>query len=174
MLDRRGRKGRNPMREEQRRWLVDHLCLAVLIAALFMICGLPGIGSAQDTGRAAGSATNADNAKLIARGEYIVNDVAVCSQCHTPRDNRGELEHSRWLEGAALWLVPAAPGSNWPTQAPRLAGVLPGSEADMMQLLTTGIWQGEYLRPPMPQFRMSREDAEGVIAYLKSLNPHAQ
>src|SRR5438309_109690 len=38
--------------------------------------------------------------------------------------------------------------------------------------LTTGVWpDGQRLRPPMPQFRMSREDAESVVAYLRSLTP---
>jgi len=27
------------------------------------------------------------------------------------------------------------------------------------------------LRPPMPQFRMTRQDAESVVAYLKSVKP---
>jgi hypothetical protein len=27
------------------------------------------------------------------------------------------------------------------------------------------------LRPPMPVFHMSTEDAEAVVAYLRSLNP---
>ena len=59
---------------------------------------------------------------------------------------------------------------NWPLQAPRLAGAPPGTDAEMVTLLTTGIWNdGKYLRPPMPQFRLSRQDAEAVVAYLKSL-----
>jgi mono/diheme cytochrome c family protein len=42
----------------------------------------------------------------------------------------------------------------------------------MIRLLTTGVWRdGQRLRPPMPQFRMSREDAESVVAYLRSLTP---
>jgi hypothetical protein len=40
----------------------------------------------------------------------------------------------------------------------------------MVKLLTTGIWTtGTQLRPPMPQFRMNRADAEAVVAYLKSV-----
>ena len=55
-------------------------------------------------------------------------------------------------------------------QAPRIAGALPGTDAEMVTLLTTGIWRtGTYLRPPMPQFRMNQQDAESVIAYLKSV-----
>jgi mono/diheme cytochrome c family protein len=143
-----------------------------LMTTLLVVYGLSAISSAQNAVRA--PATNNDNAKLVARGEYIVNSVAVCSQCHTPRDGQGQLERSEWLEGASLWLLPAAPRSDWPTQAPRLAGVLPGSEADLIRLLTTGVWENRYLREPMPQFRLSREDAEAVVAYLKSLNPKAQ
>lgn len=99
----------------------------------------------------------------------------MCGQCHTPRDNSGQLDRSRWLEGAALWLMPATPIQNWPLKAPRIAGDPAGSDEDLVKLLTTGVWkQGERLRPPMPQFRMSREDAQAVVAYLKSLSPGPQ
>jgi hypothetical protein len=30
------------------------------------------------------------------------------------------------------------------------------------------------LRPPMPQFRMTRQDAEAVVAYLKTVKPAAK
>ena len=53
-------------------------------------------------------------------------------------------------------------------------GSSPPSDEELVQLLTTGIWKnGNHLRPPMPQFRMSREDAEAVVYYLRSLTPHA-
>jgi mono/diheme cytochrome c family protein len=112
------------------------------------------------------------NEGSVTRGEYIVNNVAVCSQCHTPRNSMGAPDHAKWLEGAPLWLTPAEPVANWPLQAPRIAGALPGTDAEMIKLLTTGIWKtGNYLRPPMPQFRMSPEDAASVVAYLKSVTP---
>jgi mono/diheme cytochrome c family protein len=112
------------------------------------------------------------NSALVNRGRYIVEDVAVCSQCHTPRNSAGDLERGQWLEGAPVWLLPARPMGDWPLQAPRIAGSPGGSDADMIRLLTTGVWRdGQRLRPPMPQFRMSREDAETVVAYLRSLTP---
>ena len=115
---------------------------------------------------------NHANSALVNRGRYIVEDVAVCSQCHTPRNGAGDLERGQWLEGAPLWLVPARPVGDWPLQAPRIAGSPGGSDADMIRPLTTGVWRdGQRLRPPMPQFRMSREDAESVVAYLRSLTP---
>ncbi|HVI09204.1 MAG TPA: c-type cytochrome, partial [Candidatus Binatia bacterium] len=110
----------------------------------------------------------------VARGKYIVEGVAMCSMCHTPRLSNGDLDRDHWLDGAALWLQPSRATSNWPLKAPRLAGTPPGTDADLVTLLTTGVWQdGARLRAPMPQFRMSREDAEAVLAYLRSLTPGA-
>jgi hypothetical protein len=108
----------------------------------------------------------------IARGKYIVEDVAVCGQCHTPRDSNGNLDRRRWLQGGPVPYLPAKPDSNWPINAPRIGGTPPAPDADMIKLLTTGIWTtGNRLLLPMPQFRMERGDAEAVLAYLKSLTP---
>jgi hypothetical protein len=65
--------------------------------------------------------------------------------------------------------------ADWPLIAPRLAQTPPGSDEEMVKLLTIGIWRdGKRLRPPMPQFRMNTADAAAVVAYLKSLNPEAR
>jgi len=96
----------------------------------------------------------------------------MCGMCHTPRTDSGEIDSGRPLDGAAVWLMPAHPTGNWPLKAPRIAGIPPASDDDMVRLLMTGVWaDGNRLRPPMPQFRMSREDAESVVAYLRSLRP---
>ncbi len=137
---------------------------------LLLLLALTNFGLAQtapSSGKAGGQKDGA-----VARGEYIVDNLAVCSQCHTPRDSNGRPDRSHWLEGAAVWLKSAEPVENWPLQAPRIAGSLPGTDAEMVKLLTTGIWKtGNHLRPPMPQFRMKPEDAEAVVAYLKSVTP---
>jgi mono/diheme cytochrome c family protein len=142
---------------------------ALLIAVLTVIsCAFV----RSQNAKTAGKASAGGNKDLVARGQYIVDGVAMCGQCHTPRDGQGVPERSHWLEGASLWLTPAQPAADWPLQAPRLAGSPPGTDADMVKLLTTGIWStGAYLRPPMPQFRMNVQDAEAVVAYLKSLTP---
>jgi mono/diheme cytochrome c family protein len=112
------------------------------------------------------------NDTVVARGKYIVEDVAMCGMCHTPRDSSGNLDRTRWLEGAPLWIQPSEPISDWPLQAPRIGGSPAASAAELITLLTTGNWKtGKPLRPPMPQFRMSREDATAVVAYLRSLSP---
>jgi hypothetical protein len=109
----------------------------------------------------------------VARGKYIVESVAMCGQCHTPRDSEGNPDRGRWLQGGSLPFAPASPDPNWPVSAPRIGGNPPANDADMVKLLTTGIWvTGNRLRFPMPQFRMDRGDAEAVVAYLKSVPAH--
>ena len=123
--------------------------------------------AAQEAKKAAGPA---GDTTLVGRGQYIVEGVAVCGNCHTPRRPNGELDRSRWLAGASVPYQPVRPTSDWPTVAPRLAGLPPTSNAGMVTLLTTGVWvTGQPLRDPMPKFHMTRADAEAVVAYLKSL-----
>ena len=118
------------------------------------------------------SPRKAAGSSAAARGKYLVEGVARCGQCHTPHNADGSSDRSHWLQGAPVRWNPAKPDANWPLTAPRIGGTpLPASDADMVKLLTTGIWTtGAPLRAPMPQFRMNRADAEAVVAYLKSLN----
>src|SRR5215470_17411771 len=110
------------------------------------------------------------SADQIQRGQYLVEHVALCVQCHTPRNAQGELDRSRLLQGAPIPVPRPFPTSQWAFEAPRIAG-LPGWMAeDAVRLLQTGrSAQGYAPRPPMPPFRMTQEDAAAVVAYLKSL-----
>jgi mono/diheme cytochrome c family protein len=149
--------------------------LAVIFLLLPGVCNVAAAQAQKPKAKAgspaANSAAGSKDPSTTSRGEYIVNNVAVCGQCHTPRDNDGRPERAHWLEGSALWLQSAEPVSDWPLRAPRIGGTLPGTDEEMVTLLTTGIWRtGTYLRPPMPQFRMTRQDAEAVVAYLKTVN----
>lgn len=141
----------------------------------FALVGMLFGGVALCAQNLASRADSKAESKVVQRGQYIVEGVAVCGQCHTPRDSNGTPDRSKELSGAALWINPAAPSADWPLTAPRIAGTPPGTDEEMIRLLTTGIWRdGKPLRPPMPQFRLSREDAEAVVAYLKSLHSHPE
>lgn len=145
-------------------WVVVILGLATLTVS----------GRPQASSQTSEGTKSQNNDSRIAHGKYIVEGVAMCGMCHTPRTDSGEIDSAHTLDGAAVWLMPAHPAENWPLKAPRLAGTPPAGDEDMVRLLTTGIWtDGTHLRPPMPQFRMNREDAEAVVAYLRSLTPHA-
>jgi len=106
----------------------------------------------------------------VARGKYLVENVAMCEQCHTPRNDDGSLEQARQLQGAPVFLQPPQAEANWPLKAPRIGGALPAGDAEMVKLLTTGIWtNGQPLRFPMMPFRMTEADARAVVAYLKTI-----
>jgi mono/diheme cytochrome c family protein len=151
-----------------------HVTTGPLLALAVLAAVGCSFGFGQDAKTPLDKATRAEKG-AVARGKYIVESVAVCGQCHTPRDTRNAPDRSRWLEGAPVWLKPAEPAEDWPLQAPRIAGTPPGTDEEMVKLLTTGVWRdGKFLRPPMPQFRMNRQDAEAVVAYLRSLKPVAK
>jgi len=107
---------------------------------------------------------------LVARGKYIVEGVAMCERCHTQRDEHGNPDRAHWLMGGPTQTQPTYPSLAWAIREPRIAGAPPGTDAEFVRLLTTGISRtGRAPNPPMPPFRMTREDAEAVLAYLKSL-----
>jgi len=106
----------------------------------------------------------------IERGRYLVEDVAMCGECHTPRDARGELNRNAWLQGAPIWIMPVKSNPNWAPSAPALAGFPSFTEEEAERVLERGIGpEGETLRPPMHIYHMKPEDAKAIIAYLKSL-----
>jgi mono/diheme cytochrome c family protein len=108
----------------------------------------------------------------LKRGQYLVEDVAMCGTCHTPRTENGQPDHSRRLMGGPVPYRPATANAEWAEIAPRLAGLPPGTDEQFITLMTTGIARtGRPPRPPMPQFRMTRQDAQRVLAYLKSVKP---
>ena len=137
---------------------------------------LPGSSSAAQTA-SSGTQTsrppqNAAEATSVERGRYIVEGVALCWNCHTPRTESGELDRRRWLLGGPVVFLPAMPTPNWAPVEPRLAGLPPGTDEQFITLLMTGIGRtGTPPRPPMPRFHMTRGDAASVLAYLKSLRP---
>jgi mono/diheme cytochrome c family protein len=138
----------------------------LLAAFLFLIWTATMPARAQQT-----TARPANN-NLIARGKYLVENVAMCTQCHTPRDSSGKFDRTQWLQGGPLFYQPAHSVADWPLQVPRIGGSVAATDAELVTLLTTGIWRdGKRLRQPMQQFRMTPEDASAVVVYLRSLNP---
>jgi mono/diheme cytochrome c family protein len=160
------------MRRISRQWYLTGLVLAAGLAV-----GV-GIWSSQSS--------NADDAApppsngqpidpLVARGDYLVNQVAMCGDCHTPHDNDGNLIKSQWLQGADINFAPDPRPAHWPRHAPGIAG-LPSfrgnqwSADDMIKFMNTGLNpRGHYAGPPMPAYRLSVDDAKAVTAYLQTL-----
>jgi len=120
--------------------------------------------------RSTEAAGPSSNQKQIAHGEYLVKGVAGCPDCHTPMDEKGEFIQGKWLQGSKLTFAPTVPIPNWADTSPRIAGLPGWNHQKAVQLLMTGLApNGQPARPPMPQYRMNRADAEAVVAYLESL-----
>lgn len=108
--------------------------------------------------------------KNLERGRYLAENVAMCIQCHTPREATGDLIRSQAFRGAPIPVGKPSQLSSWSEFAPRIAGLPQYTVEQMVRLLTTGIGrEGKLLRSPMPTFKMAPQDAEDVAAYLKSL-----
>jgi len=107
----------------------------------------------------------------VERGKYLVDEVAKCQECHTPRDAGGNLDYSRDLQGAPVWIVPVHPDTKWSNRAPAIAG-LPGlTDAQAQTILEKGIGpNGLAIQPPMHVYHMNHADATAIIAYLRSMS----
>jgi len=140
------------------------LITSVLLTSLFLFSS--GLTNAQVK-----PTKQAADTELVRRGKYIVDQVALCVECHTPRDENGSLKVSEYLRGAPIPVKsPPYPQMKWALKAPAIAG-LPGyTEEQSIRLLMDGLTRDSRRPdPPMPQFRLNRADAEAVVAYLKSL-----
>jgi mono/diheme cytochrome c family protein len=110
----------------------------------------------------------------VARGKYLVEEVAKCQECHTPKMENGNYIKSQWMKGSTMNLAPAAPVAGWHGTSPDVtpAGALwkRWGEEGMITFLTTGKTpRGGAAGPPMPTYTLKREDAEAIAAFLKSL-----
>jgi mono/diheme cytochrome c family protein len=106
---------------------------------------------------------------LIARGDYLVNNIGGCNDCHTPMTPQGP-DLSRALQGAPLGFAPTVE-MPWAPVAPPIAGI-PGhyTEEQFVTFLQTGVRpDGSRPLPPMPAFRLNEDDARAMTAYIQSL-----
>lgn len=108
--------------------------------------------------------------QLIERGEYLVNSVVLCDDCHTPRLQTGEQDRTHRLQGGPNMTTPTVE-MPWGDVVPSIAGV-PAQYAheQFVAFLQTGVRpDGSHARPPMPPYRLNEEDARAVAAYIATL-----
>jgi hypothetical protein len=143
------------------------ICAAVLLACVF--------GTLTAFVQQPPSKTPHAAAGDVEHGRYLVEEVAKCAECHTPRDAQGNLEAERWLQGAQTWISPVHPMSNWAENAPPIAGFSAYTDADAVSIFEKGIGpNGTAIRPPMHIYHMSHEDTMAIVAYLRSLPARPQ
>jgi mono/diheme cytochrome c family protein len=114
--------------------------------------------------------SEAEHTGNVERGRYLVENVAMCEECHTPRDGGGNLDESRRLQGAPIWITPVHRTNNWAMNAPSLAGFEQFTEEQGEQILEQGVGpNGLPIQPPMHIYHMNHADAQAIIASLRSL-----
>ncbi len=116
-----------------------------------------------------------------ARGEYLVQHVAACNECHTPRLPSGDFDTSKLLAGVEN-LIDVEPGdperglvhSRNLTPDPE-TGLGDWSDAQIKRAFQQGVDdQGKTLHWMMPYWifhNMKADDADAIVAYLRSLPP---
>jgi mono/diheme cytochrome c family protein len=108
------------------------------------------------------------------RGRYLVEAVAHCGECHTPRDMLGGVDRDRWLAGTT-----AGPdGGAVPNITPdRETGIGAWSDDAIRRVLRTGMLpDGDFVGGAMAEagegFRLLTDaDLDAILAYLRSLPP---
>jgi mono/diheme cytochrome c family protein len=155
--------GKNSMNLDRR--------LGFSLAILFVaVAGSALVASRASSAPPAQSAPTTAQEGQVDRGRYIVQNVAMCEECHTPRDGGGNLDEAHALQGAPIWIVSVHPRTDWANRAPALAGFVGFTEQQGEDILERGIGpSGLAIQPPMHIYHMSHADAQAVIAYLRSL-----
>ena len=118
--------------------------------------------------------TQAANAKP-ARGKYLVEEVARCQECHTPKLESGESDRAQWLKGTTLVYAPSAPIAGWHQKSPDITSTSGlwkrwgGVEGFAKFLETAKTPTGGKAGPPMPAYTVKAEEADAMATYLQSL-----
>lgn len=111
-----------------------------------------------------------DLTEIEARGRYIVEALAHCGECHTPRNLIGGLETSRWLAGA--------PSPDGKGMIPNITPAkLTWTEDEIVEYLTSGFTPdydsvgGHMAHVVENMSRLPEDDRRAVAAYLKKVPP---
>ncbi|HLG97729.1 MAG TPA: c-type cytochrome [Bryobacteraceae bacterium] len=110
----------------------------------------------------------------LSYGKYLVEEIAKCQNCHTPRTETGELDQSKWLKGATLDFQPTHEMPHWHKTSPDITSssrlFARWGEQGLVKFLETGAGpSGHAADTPMPAYKLKPADAEAIVAYLKSL-----
>jgi mono/diheme cytochrome c family protein len=154
---------------------------SAVLSALAALALVLGAGACEDrpVRPLDGGSTSVDPA-VIARGEYLVNNVSACVECHTPLNPDGTIDRGRLLGGNAdfLDLVPDDPDRGLlpaPNLTPHGTGLASWSDAEIRAAFQDGhARDGRTLSPIMPYdvfHNMSDDDAQAIVAYLRTVEP---
>jgi mono/diheme cytochrome c family protein len=131
-----------------------------LMAALLAVggwLGLPGHGEVK-----------------LERGKYLVEVLAACGNCHTPRDARGEIPDKHLAGGLEIREAFGVAVTSNITPDPD-TGLGRWSDGEIVRAIREGISRdGRRLGPPMPFHlyrKLSDRDVQAIVQYLRTVSP---
>jgi mono/diheme cytochrome c family protein len=119
------------------------------------------------------AAANAQSA-LVKRGDYLVNGILTCGNCHTPKGPTGDIM-AKAFSGGLSWDEPPFKVTAPNITPDKETGIGKWSDADIKHLLRTGLLpNGVHIAMVMPTgfyHIMTERDLDSVVAYLRTLKP---
>ena len=114
-----------------------------LTASVLITCVAGGVVAAQES--------------KVQRGKYLVEEVARCQECHTPRTETNDFDRAKWMKGATLVAAPSTPIEGWHQKSPDISSTSPlwerwGDEGVVKFLETAKNPRGGKAGAPMPAY----------------------
>lgn len=108
--------------------------------------------------------------EILSRGRYLVEGMAHCGECHTPRNIIGGMNKSQWLSGG-----PAPEGDGKiPNITPHEKGIGGWSQEDIVYYLESGFTPdydsagGSMVDVQQNMAKLPKSDLEAIAKYLKT------
>jgi len=127
-----------------------------------------------------GSAGAATADPAIERGDYLVNAILACGNCHSPRDANGEIIKDKALSGGRVFSTPAFVVATSNITPDPETGIGSWSNAEIKRALIEGIRPEHHRLPGVPLAAIMPanfykallpEDLDAIVAYLRSVKP---
>ena len=120
------------------------------------------------------SPASAQDARLLARGTYLMDSIVACGNCHVQRDKGNPLV-DRGLSGGMLFDEEPFKAYAPNITPDRETGIGNWTDAQLVKAIREGIRpDGSLIGPPMPILfyrGMSDDDVNAIVAYLRAQPP---
>src|ERR1700733_13286093 len=70
-----------------------------------------------------GNSGKAAQSEKLKRGQYLVEKIGMCADCHPPFNEKGEPVMDKHLQGAVLMFKPTVPVPGWAERSANIAGL---------------------------------------------------
>ena len=111
---------------------------------------------------------------LVKRGDYLVNGILTCGNCHSPKGPQGDIP-GKLFSGGLSWDEPPFKVTAPNITQDKETGIGKWSDADIKKLLRTGLLpNGVHIAMVMPTgfyHIMTERDLDAVVAYLRTIKP---